>query len=109
MRATLGSEDGWEERTMGVAGGMTERERISYRRGFDDGLLVMRERLKDLLLENARLLQPILGPAHHPVVVQDWPDRPVSGADLEAWLAQPGRWTPVAPAALVSGNGREGK
>jgi hypothetical protein len=93
---------------------MTERERIAYRRGFNDGLVVMRERIKELLLENARLLRPILGPAHHRGAAQDWPDPPASGADLEAWLAQPGPRSHMVPkidgcgdrTALVSGNGR---
>ncbi len=40
--------------------GMTERERIAYRLGFDDGLAVMRQGIKDLLLENERLRKPIL-------------------------------------------------
>jgi hypothetical protein len=99
---------------MGVVSGMNERERIAYRRGFNDGLVVMRERIKALLLENARLLQPILGPAHPPVAVQDWPEPPVSGAELDAWLAQPGPGSHMVReidgcgerTALVSGNGR---
>ncbi|MBI2562532.1 MAG: hypothetical protein HYW08_09090, partial [candidate division NC10 bacterium] len=39
---------------------MTEREAIAYRRGFDDGLAAMREKIKDLLLENDRLRRPLL-------------------------------------------------
>jgi hypothetical protein len=99
---------------MTVVSGTTERERIAYRRGFNDGLVVMRERIKELLLENARLLQPILGPAHHPVAAQNWTVPPVSAADLEAWRTQPGPRSHMVPkidgcgdrTALVSGNGR---
>jgi hypothetical protein len=99
---------------MSVVSGMVERERIAYRRGVNDGLLAMREKIKELLLENGRLLQPILGPTHYPVAVQNWTEPPVSGADLDAWLAQPGTRTRMVPmiddcgdrTAAVSGNGR---
>ncbi|MBI3121979.1 MAG: hypothetical protein HYZ03_06840 [candidate division NC10 bacterium] len=48
-----------------ASSGMTEREAIAYRRGFDDGLAAMREKIKDLLLENDRLRRPLLD-GHHP-------------------------------------------
>lgn len=50
---------------------MTERECIAYRLGFDDGLAAMREKIKDLLLENRRLREPILGPAYEPPPSRD--------------------------------------
>lgn len=43
----------------------SERERIAYRRGFDDGLAAMREKIKDLLLENDRLRMPLLDGSSH--------------------------------------------
>ena len=61
-----------QEVTMEDASGMTERERIAYRLGFDDGLAALREKIKDLLLENNRLRTPIL----------DRPDRSAAGRDL---------------------------
>lgn len=69
---------------------MTELERIAYRRGFDDGLAAMREKIEDLLLENARLHEPILGPAHPPVSDRNCAEDRISGEDLASWLAQPG-------------------
>lgn len=54
--------------------GMTEREQIAYRRGFDDGLAAMREKIKDLLLENERLRMPILDGPRHPAVSRDLAD-----------------------------------
>ncbi len=93
---------------------MTELQRIAYRCGFNDGLATMRERLKDLLLENARLRRPILGPAHLPAAARNRADPRISGEDLAAWLAQPGPLARFAPMvgggydreAVGSGNGR---
>ncbi len=69
---------------------MTERERIAYRLGFDDGLAAMRERIEDLLLENARLRKPILERRDHDAASWNLAGSPISGEDLASWLAQPG-------------------
>jgi hypothetical protein len=53
---------------------MTEQEGIAYRRGFDDGLTAMRERIKALLLENDRLRRPLLDRAHPPAPSCDHAD-----------------------------------
>ncbi len=93
---------------------VTEQEGIAYRRGFNDGLAVMRERIKGLLLENARLLKPILGPADLPAAIRNRTEPPNSGGDLADWLAQPGllaRFSPMVDGGddrdpLGPGNGR---
>lgn len=93
--------------------GMGELQRIAYRCGFNDGLAAMRERLKDLLLENARLRRPILGPAHLPAAARDRADPPISGEGVASWLAPPGAPAPFVPMvgggyerdAVATGNG----
>lgn len=98
---------------MGDLSALTEPQRIAYRCGFNDGLAAMRERLKDLLLGNARLRRPVLGPAHLPAAARDRADPRITGEDLASWLAQPGPLAPFGPMvgggydleAEASGNG----
>jgi hypothetical protein len=59
---------------MDKLGSMTERECIAYRRGFDDGLAAMREKIKALLLENDRLRRPLLDAAHPRAANRDLAD-----------------------------------
>jgi hypothetical protein len=76
-------------RRMEGIGRMTERECIAYRCGFNDGLAVMREGIKDLLLENARLPKLIIGPAHRLAPVLNGTEAPISGEELATCVAQP--------------------
>ena len=85
---------------------VTGRERIAYRGGFNDGLAVMRETINDLLIENGRLLKPILGSADLPAAARYRSERPISGEDLAAWLAQPGPLARLAP-MVGGGDGRD--
>ncbi len=93
---------------------MTERESIAYRRGFHDGLVAMRNEIKNLLIENARLHKPFLGPAQYAAAARNREADRISGEDLGAWLAQPGPPARFVHAvgghfereAVGSGNGR---
>jgi hypothetical protein len=85
-----------KEITMDELSGMTEREAIAYRRGFDDGLAAMREKIKGLLLENDRLRRPLLDRPHPPVASRDVADSRVcflSGGE-------------VSPQSVCADNGR---
>ena len=59
---------------MDMESSMTEREGIAYRRGFDDGLAAMREKIKGLLLENDHLRRPLLDRTHPQVTSRDLAD-----------------------------------
>lgn len=87
-----------EEVMMDDATWTSERERIAYRRGFDDGLAAMREKIKDLLLENDRLRMPLLDGSSHSGASRDPSGSRIcltSGAELTRYN-------------LSGGNGRGG-